>query len=220
MNKIRFIGDVHGKILSYKKIIDDCESSVQIGDFGVGFYPLEKNKIFKDVKGNHRFIRGNHDNPCLCKVQKTPKWISDGTIENFKNCDIVYIGGAYSIDKNQRTPMVDWWENEELSENEFEKIKKQLTPYFENEKPIIFVTHDAPSIAADVLAKNLNIRTKIINRTSHYLNEIFLNFKNKPKFWIFGHWHKNFDYVIDGTRFLCLAELSFIDFDLEKIKIN
>ena len=37
---------------------------------------------------------------------------------------------------------------------------------------------------------------------------------HSPELWIFGHWHKSFDHVLRGTRFICLAELEYIDIDL------
>ena len=58
---------------------------------------------------NHKFIRGNHDDPQACREH--PYWIKDGLIEN----DIMYIGGAWSIDREYRTEGVSWWRDEELS---------------------------------------------------------------------------------------------------------
>jgi hypothetical protein len=38
---------------------------------------------------------------------------------------------------------------------------------------------------------------------------------HKPDFWFFGHWHDRRNWSIDGTRFVCLAELDWCDFDDE-----
>lgn len=73
MKSIRFIGDVHGNWKRYKKIINDCDTSIQVGDFGVGFISkiteqVHSNPPYDHMKrGDHRFIRGNHDNPNVCK---------------------------------------------------------------------------------------------------------------------------------------------------------
>ena len=37
---------------------------------------------------------------------------------------------------------------------------------------------------------------------------------HRPKLWIFGHWHRSRNEMIDGTRFICLAELEHKDIDL------
>jgi hypothetical protein len=36
----------------------------------------------------------------------------------------------------------------------------------------------------------------------------------QPGLWIFGHWHASFDRVLDGTRFICLAELEYRDIEI------
>jgi calcineurin-like phosphoesterase family protein len=106
---IRFIGDVHGHWHRYKKRIKDVETSIQVGDFGVGFYTPYTDKLVGGnppydhmCKGNHRFIRGNHDNPSFCK--KHPFWIPDGTMIHDK---IFCVGGAASIDRHHRTEGYD-----------------------------------------------------------------------------------------------------------------
>ena len=66
---MRLIGDIHGKIEPYIQTALTYDT-VQIGDFGIGFMhnkDMEKvNKFHTD--GNHRFIRGNHDDPEKCTL--------------------------------------------------------------------------------------------------------------------------------------------------------
>jgi UDP-2,3-diacylglucosamine pyrophosphatase LpxH len=38
---------------------------------------------------------------------------------------------------------------------------------------------------------------------------------HKPKLWIHGHHHMNLMRDIEGTRFVCLDELSFIDIEAD-----
>ena len=54
--------------------------------------------------------------PELCA--KSPNWIADGTFED----DILYIGGALSVDRYIRTDGVDWWHDEELTIKEVDNI--------------------------------------------------------------------------------------------------
>ena len=94
MAHTRIIGDIHGKLYDYELLLTNQERSVQIGDFGIGFagpYWHEKvNDIHRDTQ--HRFIRGNHDNPGMCP--EMVGWIPDMTVEG----DVMFIGGAWSID--------------------------------------------------------------------------------------------------------------------------
>jgi hypothetical protein len=99
--------------------------AIVVGDMGVGFRRLGG---FRDgqfcsnpprhamARANHRFIRGNHDNPGECA--KHPQWIEDGKIEG----DTMFIGGAVSIDRALRQEGYNWWPDEELS-------AERLTPY-------------------------------------------------------------------------------------------
>ena len=101
----KLVGDVHGKFHRYEKLIKDCDASIQVGDFGVGFFyifgdhrvPMANPPYDSIKKGNHRFIRGNHDNPDVCRRQSY--WIPDGTIEDH----VLFVGGAHSIDRHIRT---------------------------------------------------------------------------------------------------------------------
>lgn len=95
--KTRFLGDSHGLKYELSILLDnipqDVTSVVQVGDMGIGFGQGDFwHETLDDMmqKVNGRFIRGNHDNPAMCKTMKT--WIPDGLIEN----DVMYIGGAWS----------------------------------------------------------------------------------------------------------------------------
>lgn len=75
--KIRFIGDVHGKVQKYLEVLDtegDYDYSIQVGDMAIGFPSVEFPPFQKPIKDF--FIRGNHDNPELCKLKNN--YIQDG----------------------------------------------------------------------------------------------------------------------------------------------
>lgn len=189
---IRFIGDTHAKWEAYLPLTEGVDS-VQVGDFGAGFREIPA------LSPRARFIRGNHDNPEICRNH--PNWIPDGTLEN----GIMYIGGAYSIDRAWRTVGVDWWEDEEIAYTEWDLIISKV----EQEKPRVIVTHDCPnSVVSTLFPRAL----PIVSRTQQALDVVFG--VHKPQYWIFGHWHYNRDKVILGTRFICLNECKWIDLDV------
>ncbi len=198
----RFIGDVHGKFSQYEKIIADCDESIQVGDFGLGFAGSKETPSYDLMAtGNHRFIRGNHDNPAFCRAHDF--WIEDGYIEG----DMMFVGGAYSIDKAFRTPFMDWWPDEECSIG-------QLNGFIDSYKiikPRIMVTHTAPKAIP-----LYHMGFSPIEGASTRMEDAFdyMWSLHKPEIWIFGHWHKSFDKVVDGTRFICLNELEHIDLEV------
>jgi hypothetical protein len=185
----RYIGDVHGNMDQYQRLIRGIPKSVQVGDFGAGFVKIPELPI------NHRFIRGNHDNPDICRNH--PNCIVDGSFDG----DTLYIGGAWSIDQQWRTPGVSWWYDEELSIIEFEEIITTAATY----QPRKIVSHDCPMSVVSELFGLIPRST----RTQQALDTVFD--VCKPEVWIFGHWHTSISQVIKGTRFICLDELEYVD---------
>ena len=208
---MRYIGDVHGKFPQYKKLVKDVPASIQVGDMGVGFRRIggwNEGTFYGNpphyamVKGNHRFIRGNHDNPSVCR--KHSQWIPDGTVEG----DTMFIGGAVSIDRDMRTENYNWWEDEELSTPELNAL---VDKYIET-KPRVMVTHECPEEIAVELERQFR-RRKLEPQWASRTRQAFQSMwsSHSPELWIFGHWHNHFDQVLNGTRFICLAELDHID---------
>jgi hypothetical protein len=198
MSKLRLIGDIHGDFKAYSSIIQDADDSVQVGDFGVGFgepYP-------DGVGPRHRFIRGNHDDRKVCRA--IPNWISDGHVETGTLGDRMFIGGAWSIDWQYRTPGRDWWDDEELNQREWE----EMMVIYEATKPAVMITHDIP----------MRIREQVIHnqfngigptRTSFYLQEMLD--LHSPKLWFHGHHHTSYVQTLEGCQFVGLGINAYID---------
>jgi hypothetical protein len=217
MTLTRLIGDIHGMFYDYQahSIADFAGPTIQIGDFGIGFgqgdYWHESVNDFH-TDGTHRFIRGNHDNPRVCK-QDMVGYIADGTVEN----DVMYIGGAWSIDNPaaplgwyRRTPELDWWFDEECSDEEFERMYEE----YKRTKPRVMITHDCPArISYPMFWGSGFLRGPVYpNRTSEWFDR-FLD-AHQPDEWYFGHWHKTMTYQEDKTRFQCIGELDYVDVEL------
>lgn len=217
---IRFIGDVHGKYDRYKKIIGDVARSIQLGDMGVGFRRLggprdgdfySNPPHYAMVRGDHRFIRGNHDNPDICRQHS--QWIVDGHLEN----GTMFVGGAVSIDRALRTEGYNWWPDEELSAADL----KQLVDFYIAQKPRVMVTHDCPEEVASIVLSRTPlagpIKQDTRSRTRYAFQEMWA--VHTPELWIFAHYHVSFDHVLHGgreigTRFICLGELEYRDIAL------
>jgi len=209
---IRFIGDVQGHYGIYGRIIGSGPPSIQVGDLGIGKWRRGKPPDRAMARGNHRLIRGNHDDPAECR--RHPQWIRDGQCED----GMMFIGGAFSVDRASRKEGYDWWPDEELSAAEL----RQIVDLYLERKPRIMVTHDCPEEVAGIVMSRIPrlgpSKPGISSRTRLALQEMWS--AHAPALWIFGHYHMSFDQVLHGgreigTRFIGLAELEFRDIDLE-----
>lgn len=211
MPSLRFIGDVHGHWAAYKRAIRDVPFSIQVGDMGVGFFryrhggvaPTSNPPFDSMAKGRHLFIRGNHDNPQVCRRQRF--WIPDGSMVDGVFC----LGGAVSMDRAYRTEGMDWWADEELSAEELEHHVARYAGL----KPDIVCTHECPdSIASTVMSAYRIGRIDDGSRTRPALERMLQ--LHQPRLWVFGHWHRSIVVSRGRTTFRCLGELECIDVEL------
>lgn len=181
---MHFIGDIHGDYTRYQSLIQSIESSIQLGDMGIGFVE------FPAIDPRHRFIRGNHDNPTLC--QSIPNYMGDFGFDG----EVFFVSGAASIDRHIRTIGVDWWPEEQLSYTQ----SIECLELYESIKPDIVVSHDCP-----LVVKTQLVGSSICNSpdsTTLLLNEL-LDI-HTPYLWVFGHHHKTIR-IDMGARFQCVA---------------
>lgn len=215
----RIIGDVHGYKQELTALLysmpEHVTSAIQVGDMGVGFGQSDYwHESLDDVlkSANARFIRGNHDNPAVCKTMLG--YIPDGRVEGHS----MFIGGAWSIDCAWRTAGLTWWEDEECSIEQFD----QLIDIYTVVRPKVMFTHDCPTEAAIELFQKRGLLLGGINaklektRTASALQAMYEI--HQPDFWFHGHWHHTVSAKIGNTRFHCLGELDYIDFDIENLE--
>ena len=222
MTTIRFIGDVHGHFARYKTILKNSPyPTIQVGDMGIGFKKWPHGEFSanppydKMVAGNHKFIRGNHDNPSACKQHS--QWIEDGRWIREGNTTIMFIGGALSIDRAHRVEGYSYWSDEELSSERL----MALVDLYEVVEPTIMVTHEFPDTIAEMIvnegrATPIKLDPRFASRTRQAFQSMFELYQ--PKLWLGGHWHVPFDKVINGTRFVCLPELVTMDVNIKDLE--
>lgn len=110
--------------------------------------------------------------------------------------NILFVGGASSIDKNQRISGVDWFAEETISYKDYEKCMIY-------DKIDIVVSHTCPEYFVPFLL-NENL-SKIYDPSCIALNGIFD--KYNPTLWYFGHWHLYKKEYYKGCYFTCLNYL-------------
>ena len=80
---------------------------------------------------------------------------------------------------------------------------------YEEKKPVVMVTHDCPlRVAPFIKGSNHYNDSSITQQALQAMWEL-----HQPKLHIFGHHHVSFDMVMNGTRFVCLAELELRDLE-------
>lgn len=194
-DQITIIGDVHGKYDRYHKLIrqtDYYPYTVQLGDFGFKYETLNNVDSTK-----HLIIPGNHDNYNMC--YRYPHFLGDYGYTKLNGVEFFYYRGAYSVDRQYRTVGIDWWENEQVSIDQFMKARE----FYREIKPRLVITHDCPQNIASQMLNSGDIVYE--NMTGWALQEL-LNI-HEPEYWFFGHWHHSRNIKYGNTNFMCLDEL-------------
>ncbi len=212
---MRIIGDVHGKMDDYLSIASEAEMSIQIGDLGFDYSRLKRLNPKK-----HKFIGGNHDNYDLyedCPHAMGHWGLINDEMQLKRKEKFWFMRGAFSINaadfivEYANTGDLNWWKEEELTDLQLDAA---VLSYRQN-RPDVVITHDCPKVIRDtfddvgLIHSTWGWSVDFYSRTQAAL-QIMWNI-HKPKLWIFGHWHRYVDTIIEGTRFICLDELEYTD---------
>lgn len=196
MKTLIIIGDVHGKINSYWKLLQKYQQrykSIQVGDFGL-------------IKAHKWFLKNmdcDKDKVCFGNHDYTPYLDRAHSLGNFTYMPeekLMSIRGAWSCDKDSdnRIEGLDWFADEEMNYQQ----ALECFDLFAEKKPEIVVSHQCPiQIQNQFLASYEYPKAVTTNLLQHCFEE------HQPKLWVFGHHHKHIDETVNGTRFVCLEEL-------------
>jgi 3-oxoacid CoA-transferase subunit A len=205
-------GRVIGRIISMKdhlKLFQPNEVGIIIlGDSGINFWLNKTDKKNKKEISKYGFniycVRGNHDarpediegmekiydentkGEVYCEPDfPLIKYFIDGEEYELEGKRVLVIGGAYSVDKHWRLQNGGhWFEKEQLSPEEKEKITKKLQ---ENEYDII-LAHTCPFswMPTDLFLSCVDQST-VDNSMELWLEEMKPYFKGA--IYLFGHYH-------------------------------
>lgn len=184
--RILIVGDIHGNERLFERareaaIKHGCEALIQVGDFGYfpNLWNFPNNK-WSDIKVY--FIDGNHDDHISLRDFKNSnflEYVKRGTIKEFDGLNFMFIGGASSIDKMVRLEGVDWFKEENISEEDIDKC-------LDFDGPVdVIIAHECPAgyepkhpIFSHDIAGQAN-RDKLLKLRRKYPNAL----------WFHGHWH-------------------------------
>ena len=204
------IGDVHGNFGAWHHLKRDAVPSIQIGDFGIGFgHEHIATRLHRD--GLDSFFNGNHDNPDVC-------WQIPGFLGSYgSSANMFWSAGGYSVDWQWRTPGISWWANEEMSASQMRDCIQAYTIA----KPDIVLSHEAPDFLGPLMLAaggGLPGLPYSPSRTSLHLQDMLEI--HKPKIWLYGHWHMNFEHMTEDTIFICVNANQAIDIDTETLTVG
>jgi predicted phosphodiesterase len=202
---ITLIGDVHGKYEKYHKIVRQTDYhpyTLQLGDFGFKYDTLKNVDSTK-----HLILPGNHDQYDIC--YNYPHFLGDYGYTSLNRIEFFYYRGAYSIDRQHRTVGIDWWENEQVSIDQFMKARE----LYRTIKPKIVITHDCPDF---MVPTYIGPYSRIYeNITNWALGELYKI--HQPKLFIHGHYHISKTTMYGNTKFICLDELETYELTKELV---
>jgi len=223
---IVYLGDIHGgfhKVLNYinKNEITGIDI-VQVGDFGVGFYSLPREKeSLSEINAYLAAsdvvmyaIRGNHDDPEM--FRKDPfelsniKLLPDYTILELGDRKIFCVGGALSIDRVYRkVNNYGYWEDEGFV------FDKDIIDGMDLSEIDTIVTHSSPKFCYPTtfgsivysyanqdagLIHDLDVERDLITEFYEYVKPKMPNLKE----YYYGHFHYHNQEEFDGVKFRLL----------------
>ena len=229
------LGDIHGYwsvIMNHLNHLDEKEICIiQVGDFGIGFDDIDR-EFSKLLKINERLvecdsdlfiIRGNHDNPKWFKETEftTLKekltnifFVPDYTVLNIDLENILFIGGAVSIDRvPNKIKNNGSWFPDEIIKFDFDRVK-ELTDIDR------IICHTAPDFCEPLKFNQLvynyatqddlllnDLRDERANMTK-LVTQVMKN--NKIKGYYYGHFHNTYRFFHNNCEFVCLNVNQFI----------
>jgi hypothetical protein len=217
MNKIYAIGDVHGYFNRLNIFINKKQPTIilQCGDFG--YFPKEFNKTYltntghikkwkPDIVNPHTDIYwcdGNHEDHEALKNRTIDLFWTNvfyqprGTVRMLPDGrNVLFMGGALSIDKEYRTAGYDWFPEETITQRDIMNLPDVNID--------IVITHTAPK---EFLLKDPRFEFRKVPDPSREALSVVLN-KYKPRKFYFGHFHVFQQGKYNNTEWTALGDIT------------
>ena len=203
--RVLLLGDTHGNTGWVRDVALPIAYSVsadavfQLGDFG--YWDTDGEFVNTVSKSNtpFYFIDGNHENHPKLPVEHGEVvnlsgnlyYVPRGSVLNWEGVKVLAVGGAHSIDRAYRTPGVDWFPEEDISEDDVRLAVSALTCD-------IMLCHDAPSTAELPLVTPYDVawRAELPACEANRERVGFIVDAVKPSLYVHGHYHSKWDFVV------------------------
>lgn len=210
--KIIVVGDLHGQFGQLNRLISELKPAVvlQCGDFG--FWPRSFNKTYVDEFGRRRkwdvsfknkdthvyWCDGNHEDHWSLKdltdneVFPNIFYMKRGSVIMLPDGrNVLFMGGAYSIDKKHRTLGVDWFPEETITQADIEALP--------DVKIDMVISHTAP------YEFNIDDYHEAYGHDPSRDALTYVLEKYRPKRWFCGHMHRYMHGFHEGCIWTCLS---------------
>jgi predicted phosphodiesterase len=233
-NYILVFGDNHDHWEVFPNFIRDYGLTncavIVAGDFGIGFQPfteeLDKLKFFSKRLAHTDSVlfavRGNHDNPQYFTGEfdtNNIKLVPDYTVLNINNFNILCVGGAFSVDRTDRSSYVDFHKTKSgvIAKNNYwpnEVFVYDHDKVMSMKNINVVVTHTSPQFCPPYTKSNLGhwaaqdkeiLKDCRIERAQLFqlYDNLFHN-GNTISYWFYGHFHNSYKTPYLGTDFIGL----------------
>jgi hypothetical protein len=185
MSKILICGDIHGRFGYFKRVLEQEKPDLAIclGEWGYWLQCWPDMKAIKP-KCPVYWIDGNHERFDMLNRRTSDEIAPNifykprGTVELINGKNVLFMGGAFSIDYKYRTVGFDYFPDDELvTQADINKIPKGV-------KVDIVCSHTAPNMFSILDPE----REKMFPDQSRYYLDIVLK-KYQPAQWWMAHWH-------------------------------
>jgi hypothetical protein len=228
--RVLIVGDVHGQqrelAEKLRQVQTDyrIEAGIQAGDFG--FY---ENRMAETVRypvplhvidGNHedhRWLRRalRRDAADVWKKERNLIYQPRPSVARLGVSKVGFMGGALHVDRPQKHNLLSGLPNYILRRH-----REQAVALFNREKPDLIVTHSCPSGIGIGVRGSADLEHGVAEHIrgagfdagpqddcgEAELAELWRGLCYRPRGWVFGHFHSAHDVVVEGTRFVCVAE--------------
>jgi len=218
MGKTLFMGDSHSDFITLERFaffalerFPDIDRIVQVGDFGLWpdfsiayWYQESSLRIpLHFIDGNHedhRLLHGRGREPFSPSPLYDAVYLPRGYAQN----GFLYLGGAHSIDKEYRHPGIDWFAEENISDEDAEAALAAAA----STRTHTMVCHETTEGAFAHIRKS---HWSMGDPNRLKLERVFQ--AAKPRLYIHGHYHFYREYEHNGCLFIALANVDHYHYE-------
>lgn len=206
--KVIVLGDLHGEFTRLNCLIEQEQPDVilQVGDFG--YWPCLEDQdlsVINREKTRIYFCEGNNDDlghlQGLMQIPRQPVEIVPGiyymprgsVLRLDDGRQVLFMGGAQSIDWCRRFPGWDWFPEEIISPHDILELPDIHID--------IIVSHTCPEeFPVEALSRQ---QCSDSDPSRQLLSQVL--HKYQPSLWYFGHWHDHAQGQYQKTRWIALS---------------
>lgn len=232
--RVLVVGDVHGRhqrlaeILRQAQVDFRVEAAIQVGDFG-----FHRDRLGRAREDTVRYpvplhvIDGNHEDHRwlrralltgagrVWKRERNLVYQPRPSVAPLGASMVGFLGGALHVDRPQKHNWLSGFPNYILRRN-----REHATALFNRHRPQLIVTHSCPSrigiglhgapalepgVAEHIRGAGFDPGPEH-DRGEVELSRLWCDLAYTPRAWVFGHFHRPHDVIIEGTRFVCLGD--------------